>query len=282
LRDGFGLTKRQARNFFNHSLKHIQRDGKKLLFVGAADPLTKKRTAAITEDSQRTYFGLIDKVRKDLAAMSEGVDDQGRDYRALEQHFVGNCDEEIALASADSLSILGSRGKRNHFKNSHDSRDSISMLRGGTAAGVSLPTFFLMAAENRRKGFGDAWLRQRGNAAGSTIFCNERGYMTNETWLELVPLLCEAIRALPVVRDHPTWWFRLHLDGMVSHHTVLKANIIFAAYRIWVIIEWPHSSHVNQAFDRDPARAAKAALTSIVPEVRDSLGLVANTELDQW
>jgi hypothetical protein len=300
LRDVFGLTPRQARNFFHHTLKNVKRDGQKLLFAGTADPLTKKRTAAITEDSQRTYFSMIDGVRKQLYAYAPEPDAQGRTYKELESHFVGNGDEEIALASADKLAILGSRNKRHHFKNAHDSRDSISMLRFGTATGAALPTYYLIAAEHRKSGFGSQWLEERGNApgyfacstrhcscfssivVGSTILCNDRGYMTNETWLKIVPLICKAIRSLPVVRDHPTWWFRLHLDGLVSHHCLLQANVIFACYRIWVIIEWPHSSHVNQAFDHDPARAAKQALTEIVPEVRDSLGFVTNNPLDQW
>jgi hypothetical protein len=124
---------------------------------------------------------------------------------------------------------------------------------------------------------------------------SKKGYVNDENWLEIALIVARAIRNLPVVKDHPTWWVRLHVDGLSSHHKVYQANLIFAAHRIWIIVEIPHSSHLNQvrvlcacyvlistlllliqffiqSFDADPARASKGALRDFLPEVRAACG----------
>jgi hypothetical protein len=95
----YRLTATQARNFWNHTLRHVKRDGqypcvasltclssllgKKLIFVGSADATTKKRTAAITEESQRDYFNLVSHVDERLTRLSKGVDADGKSYADL-------------------------------------------------------------------------------------------------------------------------------------------------------------------------------------------------------
>jgi hypothetical protein len=75
---------------------------------------------------------------------------------------------------------------------------------------------------------------------------SEKGYVNDDNWPEIALLIARAIRARPVVRDHPTWWVRLHVDGLPQHHKLYVANKIFALHRIWILVELPHSSHVNQ------------------------------------
>jgi hypothetical protein len=283
LRDYYGLTKTQAKNFWNHTLKKVTRDGERLLFVGTADPTTKKRTAAITEESQRAYFSLIQGVRALLAKKSAGGDPaELKAFKELEEHFVLNLDEEVALANAHGVKIVGSRQKKRHQVTSHDSRDSISMVRLGNAAGTPCPTIYIIDAEYRKSGHSDAWLVSVGNAPGSTVMTNSCGYIDDLTWLRVAKWLAPRIRALPVIRDHPTWWVRLHMDGLRQHSSIFQANFIFASFKIWIIIELPHSSDLNQVFDQDPAKASKQAARDILPEVREKLGLVINNKLDQW
>jgi hypothetical protein len=100
------LSTLQARNFWNHTLRRVKRDGqpasrcivshhlyhsfpgKQLIFVGSADATTKKRTAAITEESQRDYFTLISAVDERLTRLSKGLDVDGKSYADLKVRLV--------------------------------------------------------------------------------------------------------------------------------------------------------------------------------------------------
>jgi hypothetical protein len=111
---------------------------------------------------------------------------------------------------------------------------------------------------------------------------NAKGRMTHASWITAVTFIARGLRALPVVRDHPLWWFRLHLDGLKSHEAVYKANEIFFLFRILLVIERSNSSHVNQAYDKDPARVSKDTMRTFIPAVRDTLGYIVGHEMDQW
>jgi hypothetical protein len=106
--------------------------------------------------------------------------------------------------------------------------------------------------------------------------------MLEETWVTVAKILVKHIRDLPVVRDHPNFWFRLHLDGLSAHEKLYVANKIFFDAKILLVIENSHSSHINQAYDKDPARASKQALRDFLPDIRDHLGIAVGTNLTQW
>ena len=55
-----------------HTLRKVKRGGKELLTTVKPDPVSKKRTAAITIEAQRRYMSLIEKTREDLQAKSVG------------------------------------------------------------------------------------------------------------------------------------------------------------------------------------------------------------------
>jgi hypothetical protein len=71
--DGFDLSPTQARNFYHHTLKKVQRNGKPLISLAKPDPTTKKRTAAITEAAQRVYFARVMESRKMIIAMNRSA-----------------------------------------------------------------------------------------------------------------------------------------------------------------------------------------------------------------
>jgi hypothetical protein len=249
----------QARNFWHHTLRHVKdQDGNRMMKLYKSDPVSKKRTAAVTEAKQRHFFNVVETARKFCFDNSPPAAD-GTQLRDLEEHFVGNGDEEVALASMDGVKFVGSAGKKRHLRNSHSSRASISFHRcgellfrfvalnvciTGTAAGEKLPTIYLLDAVYRPKGWGDEYLRRLGNAPGSTIICTKGGYMTHRTWMKVARILAKYIRRLPVVRDHPDWWFRLHLDGLTAHEAMAHANQIFFLFKILIVIENSHSSQV--------------------------------------
>jgi hypothetical protein len=110
------MTPKQAANFYWHTLRNVRRRGKKLLTSVKPDPVTKKRTAAVTVESQTRYMNLVAATRKRLALLSPGTgkNSSGKTYtyKDVEEHFVGNLDEECSIACADgAVSIVGAAGK---------------------------------------------------------------------------------------------------------------------------------------------------------------------------
>jgi hypothetical protein len=104
-------------------------------------------------------------------------------------------------------------------------------------------------------------------------------YMTDEVYLNLVPFLCKGIRQMPVIEEHPTWWVVLTMDGFGSHVNVHKAQEIFSQHKILVIKEEGDTSHVNQAYDQQVAKADKKMMRENLAFVRSKLG---GNKIDQW
>ena len=42
-------------------------------------------------------------------------------------------------------------------------------------------------------------------------------YLTLECWTKLDPALARAIRRIPVICDHPDWWVKVTMDGLLGH-----------------------------------------------------------------
>ena len=101
----------------------------------------------------------------------------------------------------------------------------------------------------------------------SKIITASSAYMTDEAWLEIVPLLCEGTCAMPKVSEHPEWWFGLSLDVYGSH---LKEDAlkIFANYRIMVVKEEGDSSQTNQAYDQLVAKEDKRIISEMIDHLR--------------
>lgn len=170
LQDGLGLSASQSANFFKHTLRHVKRDGKEVLSIVSPDAVSHKQTAAITEEAQRRFFRVVAEARKLCADGSSGLDRDGKSYRDLEKHFVFNLDEEVCVASADGkMKIVGRADKKHHFRNTHASRQSISMTRCGSAAGEKGPTIYNLTGVKRNAQCSDEWLRKVGNPPGSAL-----------------------------------------------------------------------------------------------------------------
>ena len=78
-------------------------------------------------------------------------------------------------------------------------------------------------------------------------------FMTDEAWRTMAAEMCQGIREMPVINDHPNLWCMLSLDGFGSH-LCPKALQIFADYFILVIKEEGDASQVCQAYDQKVAR----------------------------
>ena len=155
----------------------------------------------------------------------------------------------------------------------------------GTAAGTEGPSIYLMAGEDIPRALmgqfdSSAGLTKHGAPENSFVVMTPNAFTTDRAWDESAGKLANGIRMLPVVRDHPTWWFILHLDGFKSHVMTYAAQQVFYDHRILVIKENAHSSQINQAFDRDPAKDSKRGLRRWLPVVRDCVNFIK--VIDQW
>jgi hypothetical protein len=96
-------------------------------------------------------------------------------------------------------------------------------------------------------------------APNSFVSMSPSAFMTDDVWDENIEKLAKMIRALPSIKDMPDWWITLHLDGCKSHVNTVHAQRIFRRYKIIVVKENSQSSHINQGFDKDPAKESKSS-----------------------
>jgi hypothetical protein len=228
----------------------------------------RDRSGAITEFAQRFYMALVELARADARQKSPGKDKDGKTWKDLEEFFTLGLDEENKGANQGSGHVVGIKsGKRKRENHDALSRDSITVVHTGSAAGASGPAMYLMKGktipEDNRDQFGSAeWMEGKGAPPNSFVVMTPNAFMTHDAWDESAELLAKGIRAMPVIRDHPTWWVILHLVGFKSHVMTYEAQKIFAEYRILVVKENAHSSQINQAFDQLVAKASKAGSKS--------------------
>ena len=193
----------------------------------------------------------------------------------MQEHFFLNWDEECLLACDQHSAIVGEKGRKKHERKIADSRESITMYRSGSAAGAQGPTGFIIKGKRCRTGFTSKFLTDNGAAPGSCFVLTENAFMTDAAWLELTRSVCQGIREMPVIRDHPDWWVVKTLDGFKSHVNSPEALQVYWDHKILLIKEEGDSSHVNQPFDRLVAKADKLNMRSL-------LAMIKRKVVDQW
>ena len=178
--------------------------------------------------------------------------------------------------------MIGNKKKRKQEKNSNDSRESITCLRIGSAAGDEGPRVFLTEGKSlgHHRSFNIHNFATTYRAPpGSHVIPTPSVYMTDDTWIELAEPLAKGIRAMSVIKDHPDWWCLLSLDGYGSH---LKTDALamFAKYNILVIKEEGDSSHLCQAYDQLVAKQDKRVTRNLLEGYRYSKhGVITQYEL---
>jgi hypothetical protein len=273
----FGVTYKTAENHFDYLIKskqlnELKRGGR----VVAAQATTTNRTAITSQKLLRTH-------NTTLLAWSKQAEWNGWDNRTCEQNlgedlgmyivrkakeeeefmklkdcFTVNLDESCFMGSEGVLRIIGSAARKKHEKNTSDSRQSITIVRVGSAAGVEGPRIFLakgvdLTAESMLK---KNFARIHKAPIGSFVEMTPNAYMTNEVWMKIVPHLCDGIRAMEGITNHPDWWIVLSLDGFGSH-LVGKSLEEFSKRKILVIKEEGDTSQVSQAYDQLVAKSDK-------------------------
>jgi hypothetical protein len=228
---------------------------------------TKDRSGAITELSQRFYMSLVEEAMDMAASLSApGEDKNGPTWKRWKEnaaHFTLNLDEANHQANSGSDRGVADRELKKKEKNKDDSRVSITGVECGSAAGVDGPSMYLLAGAAMPAHFKNLygrsnWLMQMGAPRNSFCVMTPTAFMTNEAWDQSAERLAKGIRDMPVIRDHPSFWVVLHLDGFKAHVMTYAAQQVFWEHKILVVKENSHSSQVNQAFDQACAKRAKA------------------------
>ena len=196
-----GVPLKTAENHYDHlirskQLKELKKDGR----VVTAQPTTTNRTAITTEKLLRTYC-TQEEAWKEQAELN-GWDESKMTASQLEAHkavkdaHTMNLDESSYLASDGVVNVIGGRGKKKHEKNMADCRESITVVRVGSSSGVDGPRVYLAKGkEIELNSFKDFTANYKA-PHGSHIVMTPIAYMTDEAWRELVPKLCEGIRAM--------------------------------------------------------------------------------------
>ena len=119
-------------------------------------------------------------------------------------------------------------------------------MRCGFPNNVSGPTFILLSGTKKNATYTDEFLVQNGAAEFSTIVMTPSGFLTDEAWRFIVPLLIKGIRK--VVRDC-AWAFGidnatadkllvgLTFDGFKSHVKNLEELLNMSDSNILAVVE---------------------------------------------
>jgi hypothetical protein len=225
-----GFTRKQVSNSYHHSIK------KAGSFLGtlATQGSTKDRRGAITAANQTHYYHTItsawefaEKNSPPERAPDGTVTAKWHDFA---EHFIGNLDEACAIANlAPGKVVVDKRKPGKHNQNTSSSRVSITSVHLGFAGGGIGGSMYLMQgaampAYMNETFANSTWLEQCGAPRNSFCVMTEGAYMTNEVWDRVATRTAANIRDMVEIRDHPTWWVVLHLDGYKSHVMTQKVR----------------------------------------------------------
>ena len=252
-----GIPYKTAENHFDYLIKskqlnELKHGGR----VVAAQATTTNRTAITTQKLLRTHNTTLlawskqaewngwdnrtckQNLGKDLGTYIVRKAKEEEEFMKLKDCFTVNLDESCFMGSEGVLHVIGSAARKKHEKNTSDSRQSITIVRVGSAAGVEGPRIFLakgveLTAESLLK---KNFARIHKAPIGSFVEMTPNAYMTNEVWIKITPHLCDGIRAMEGITNHPDWWIVLSLDGFGSH-LVGKSLKEFYKCKILVIKE---------------------------------------------
>jgi hypothetical protein len=201
----------------------------------------------------------------------------GDGYLNLKAHFWGNLDESGVLANEGVIRVIGAEDRQKHEVAVDDNSKSLSTVCIGSSAGNEGPLFVLAKG---KKLDSPALVKQMKEMSPphSRIIMTPSAYMTDAAWLDLVPDLCKGIRAMPVVCQHPDWWFTLLFDGFGSHLGT-EALKIFAEYKIQCTKEEGDSLDTNQAYNQLVAKADKRILREYLDKACGRIGGIINQKV---
>ena len=144
------------------------------------------------------------------------------------------------------------------------------------------PSFFLLTGSpgSAPPEFTEEFLVKHGAAKGSRVIMTPSGYMTTQAMDEIAEAMVQGIREMPVIKEHPDWWFFLSGDGFKAHIKSTKFQEVAYAHKGLHAIEEGHTSHINQAFDDLEARLGKKDMRIDIGRVSRYLWKPVMTQYD--
>ncbi len=91
----------------------------------------------------------------------------------------------------------------------------MTIVRTGTASGITGPTIFVLEGTKCRSAYDDKFLKRNGMADGSTIIMTENAYMTDMVWLEASVAIVKGYRSLPYIAENKDWLMLELLHGFM-------------------------------------------------------------------
>ena len=111
-------------------------------------------------------------------------------FGELIDHFVvGSYETCIMVRITCSLLVVAAANKHKHEKKTDDIRESITLYRSGSAAGVPGMSAILFKGDKVRKGFTGEFILKNVAVRGSIIIPTPNVFMTTEAW-EIMALHC--------------------------------------------------------------------------------------------
>ena len=199
------------------------------------------------------------------------------EYKKVADFFTVNLDESCMMASDGTVKVIGNANKRKQEKNSDDCRDSITVVRTGSAAGIGGPRLYLAKGKTLDSPTLSDMPKNHNAPAGSCVIMTPNAYMTTEAWQKGCPILCKGIRQMEGIRGHDDKWVVFSLDGFGSHLDPESLQV-FNEYKILVIKEEGDTSQVSQAYDQIVAKQDKRWVRQFL----DAVKLVRRDVISQW
>ena len=201
----------------------------------------------INTAKQYRWHRAVDKVYDFMRTKNTGLFKlSGTSIGEVMPNFIVGLDKMCLMSVCHGdLRVFAAADKKKQHKLLQDCRCSITVVRTGTASGITGPTIFLLKGTKHRDNFNNVYLLRYGMAKGSTILMTENAYMTDDAWLEASKAIVKGYHQLPFMKENKDWYITELLDGFKSHENVLKAHEIHADQLIISLKEESNSSHVN-------------------------------------
>lgn len=219
--------------------------------LGVLKHTTQKVQATTTDRTninipqQYCWHKLVDEVYNYLRTINTGLcQKSGKTFGEVMPHFLIGLDEMCLMSdSHGDLRVVDSADKKRQEKLLQDSRCSITVVRTGTMAGTTGPTYFLLKGTKCKKNFNDDYLVRYRMHPGSAIIMTKNAYMTDK----------HGYISSLYIKENPMWHVCEFLDGFKSHENVHEAHELRANALIISLKEESNSSHVNQGYDQRSA-----------------------------
>ena len=141
---------------------------------------------------------------------------------------MGILDEACLIAAGITINVVAYREKNKTKSISDYFCDSITTLRVGFSSRDQDASLFLAKGHNiDRINFKDIPNNSKAPPESKFIM-TPNSFMTNKSWIIIMPKLCKSVSSIRFIIEHPGWWLLFSLDGYGSNVNFTKSLEIFS------------------------------------------------------